>query len=292
MSNKKGVVVDGNSLIYRCYYGSLNQLDYYKKHGIEPANAIKLFLNIIFRILENKNYDYALVAFDHAKKNIRHEDFEDYKAGRQKMPEDLVIQLPKIVEYVSAFGIKAMSLEGFEADDLIGSFANVMNKNDVDVEIYSSDKDMLQLVNDATLVNLFKVGVTDIQTINNTNFEENYFGLKPSQVVDFKGISGDSSDNLKGIPGIGPKTAAELLKKYDTLENIFANVESLPLKQQEKFKENIEHALLCKKLATINKTIFDNKEVNEFLKNPTDMKTLEEIIKKHNFSGFDKYLKN
>jgi DNA polymerase-1 len=284
----RALVIDGNSLVYRCFYASINQLEYYKQTGKAPVNALKLFLLIVTKIMHQTNYNYVLVAFDHAKKTNRHSEFSEYKSGRKPMPPDLVTQLPLIQEALTSLNIKFLSEAGFEADDIIGSFAKLMNDNKIEVDIYSTDKDMLQLVNQYTSVHMFKVGISETTTVNFDNFGFHFHGLIPSQVCDFKGISGDSSDNLSGVKGIGPKTASALLKRYDSLDNIYKNLSSLSPAHQEKFTAAKTHALLCKKLSTIDTSMYENHECDMFTNN-SDFRYLKVIAGKYNFQGFDKY---
>jgi DNA polymerase-1 len=272
--DKKAIVIDGNSLIYRSYYATLNQLAYYEKHNLPPHNALKLTMLIILKLLTQEQYDYALVAFDHGKKTLRHDTYAEYKAGRKPMPEHLVYQLPLIKQAIEIIGIKQISLEGIEADDIIGWFSGVMNKNNIQVEIFSSDKDLLQLVNERTNVNLFKTGISDIHKVTITNFGEMFHGLSPNQVTDFKGISGDSSDNLSGVSGIGPKTASELIKKFGSLENIYNNLDQLSESQKIKFINNKDNAIMCKQLSTIQSDININLTIDNFIKKPIDKNIL------------------
>jgi DNA polymerase-1 len=286
---KCALVVDGNSLIYRLFYASFAQLEYYKKNNLQPLNAVKLILLVTLKLLKNKNYDYVLYAFDHGKKTLRHDEFAEYKSGRKPMPEDLVSQLGLIKDAINVLNIKQMSLEGIEADDIIGSATKLFNEQDVLVDIYSSDKDMLQLVNDKTTVNLFKTGISDILTVTPNNFAEVFFDLLPHQVCDFKGISGDSSDNLTGVKGIGPKTASELIKQYGCLESIYENIDKLSEGQKQKFNNCKENAIMCKKLSTIDKNVL-NCSIDEFKYTPAHMQDVRNFIYQFKFSGFDKYL--
>ena len=141
--SKKAIVIDGNSLIYRSFYATFKQLEYYKQHNFTPANAIKLVGFIVYKLLEEQEYDYALFALDHGKKTFRNDEFDDYKAGRKPMPEDLVCQLPEISNFVKSLGMKVMSIPGIEADDIIGSYSKIMNANGIEVTIFTSDRDML-----------------------------------------------------------------------------------------------------------------------------------------------------
>jgi DNA polymerase-1 len=287
---KKAIIIDGNSLIYRLFYASYNQLEYYKLHNLKPGNAVKLFLITLFKLLGENKYSYGLIAFDAHKKNMRHDEYEEYKANRKPMPVELVEQLPVIKKCCEYFGINQMCMDGFEADDLIGSFVKNMNNNDIFVDVFTSDKDMLQLVNNKTEVKLLKTGISEILSVNVENFFQLY-SLKPYQIPDFKGISGDSSDNLKGIKGIGPKTAIELINKYDSLENIYNHLDELSEGSRNKFLEYKDNAILCKKMAIINTTPLDNGFLDSnYLIKPKKNEELKEIIKEYNFSGLDKYL--
>jgi DNA polymerase-1 len=283
-------VIDGNSLIYRAFYATGNQLAFYKQHNLQPVNALKLVLLITLKLLRENNYDYVLMALDHQKKTLRHDTFAEYKAGRKPMPEDLITQLPLIKEAMEIIGVSTLSIPGIEADDIIGSYAKLMNEQQIDVEIYSSDKDLLQLVNRHTVVNLFKTGISDIQKVTIENFSNIFFGLQPSQVIDFKGISGDSSDNLCGVKGIGPKTAANLIQKYGSLEKIFDSINELSESQRNKFNESKASAIMCKKLSTIELSVLPDKDTNKFLKKAMDKQGFQSIINKYNFNGLDKYL--
>lgn len=287
--SKKALVIDGNSLIYRAFYATGNQLAYYKQHNLPPVNALKLVMLIVLKLINQTHYDYVLMALDHEKKTLRHNVFAEYKAGRKPMPEDLYTQLPLIREAINIMGINTLSLPGIEADDIIGSYAKLMNSNEIEVEIYSSDKDLLQLVNERTVVNLFKTGISDIHKITKENFAEAFFGLQPHQVCDFKGISGDSSDNLAGVKGIGPKAAQELITKYGSLENIYNSLHELTVSQQEKFKNAKDVAIMCKQLSTIQLDVLPNYSINTFIKKPVDQKKFNDLVNRYHFKGFEKY---
>jgi DNA polymerase-1 len=268
----------------------LNQLQYYKSHNYPPVNALKLVLLIILKLVTTENYDYALVAFDHQKKTLRHDTYAEYKAGRKPMPEDLVSQLPLIKDAIQLLGIQVMSLEGIEADDIIGSFSKIMNQNQIDVEIFSSDKDMMQLINEHTTLNMFKTGISDINRVTLTNFDQNFFGLTPQQVADFKGISGDSSDNLCGVKGIGPQTASALIKQFGSLEGIYNALDQLTEAQRNKFIACKDHAIMCKQLSIIDTNVIQHMNIQAFVKNPMNREAFIDLINKYHFTGLDKYL--
>jgi DNA polymerase-1 len=164
-----------------------------------------------------------------------------------------------------------------------------MNKLDVEVEIYTSDKDLLQLVNQHTHVNLLKTGISDIQRVDLNNFSESFHGLTPNQVTDFKGISGDSSDNLPGINGVGPKTASDLIKRFGSLEGIFDHLNDLTSSQKIKFEMSKNNAIMCKHLSTIQIDIPISLNSHDFLTKPLDRVALKQWTHKYHFNGFDKY---
>ena len=277
----KAIVIDGNSLVYRTYWATYGMLDYFKKNNLIPTNAVNLFTKSVLNLFNNEQYNYAFVAFDHAKHTFRSNILDQYKANRKPMPNDLKIQLPMIFTMLKAMGIYFCSKEGYEADDLIGSFCQIMNDMKIHVNVFSGDRDMLQLVNDFTKVNLFKVGVSQVVTYNLANFSQLYYGLLPKQVVDYKAIVGDGSDNFPGIKGIGPKVAIKLLTKYGSLDNVYANLNNLSLKQKQLFEHNKNEAYLCYKIATINKTLFNAIDPNCFKKNSFDKEKFISLVNEY-----------
>lgn len=287
---KKALIIDGNSIIYRAFYATHNQLEYYKLHNMQPLNALKLVLLMYLKLVGENKYDYVVFAIDMGKKTFRHDQYEQYKAKRKPMPEDLVSQLPLIKQALTDIGTTIYGIEKIEADDIIGSFATMLNNFGVAVDIYSSDKDLLQLVNNQTTIHLIKSGLKDVVSITPESFPTLFPGLIPEQIPDFKGISGDSSDNIQGIKGVGPKTTFDLLTKYKTLENIYNNLEQLNLSVKTKFIDNKEQALLCKQLCTIKRDVFmTDFNLDSILANPINWKQLKSWVDRYHFSGFDKY---
>lgn len=287
---KKAIVIDGNSLVYRAFYATWQTLDYYKKNNLTPTNALKLTASLILKLLDFKEYDYALVAFDHHKKTFRNEVFAEYKANRKSTPEELLVQLPLIRKMINDLGVKTMSIEGFEADDIVGSFANLANANGIEVEVFTSDRDLLQLVNEKTSVNLFKTGVSEILSYTHDNFCTLCGGLKPKQIIDYKAIVGDGSDNFPGVKGIGPKAATTLLLKYSSFSEIYGHIEELSVIQKQKFVSGKEIANICYEIATIKTNLFDTQNVENFIKKPMDKNNFNKMVKEFHFKGFEKYL--
>lgn len=187
-------------------------------------------------------------------------------------------------------GIYCFSMEGFEADDLVGSYCKVMNKQNISVDVFTSDKDLLQLVNDLTTLHMFKVGISTTQIYTSQNFSELFFGLQPKQIVDYKAIIGDGSDNFCGVKGIGPKTASNLLKKYQTIDNIYLHLDKIATSQKQKFIECKQQAKLCYQLAKIKDNLFDNQTIEVFIKKPLNIDRYKQIGQQLKINNFEKYI--
>lgn len=278
---KKALAIDGNSLFYRMYYATQNQVEIALKNNWTPNNGIKLMLSSINKIISNNQYDYIFIAFDHGTKTFRHELGIEYKAKRQKTPDELIKQMKDTIKILDALGYCVMSKEGVEADDLIGSFSNIMATNGIQCDIYSSDKDLLQLVNKNVSVKLLKAGLTHVDEFNDDNFQSKFFNLTPRQIIDYKAIVGDKSDNLPGINGIGEKTGIDLLNKYQSLENIYDHLNELSIKNQEKFISQKDIAYTCKKMATILLDELDSCQLEAFTIKNKKNEIIKEIVIKY-----------
>ena len=247
MTKEKLLLLDGNSLAYRAFF-ALPLLT--NDAGIH-TNATYGFTMMLQKIVEEEQPTKMLVAFDAGKTTFRHESFEDYKGGRQKTPPELSEQFPYIRKLIDAYKIKRYELEMYEADDIIGTLAKNAS-NEMDVIIVSGDKDLTQLASEHVTVYVTRKGITDIEKYTPAHIEEKY-GLTPEQIVDMKGLMGDSSDNIPGVPGIGEKTAIKLLKEHGTVEKLYEAIDSLKAsKMKEKLVENEQLAHLSKQLATIH----------------------------------------
>ena len=287
---KKAFAIDGNCFMYRCFYGTLNQLAYYEKNNLQPLNAFNLFIQQVLKMIYTGEYEYGVIAFDLSKHTFRTDKYEKYKAGRNPMPDPMRSQLPLIKDAVDHLGVFRGEKENYEADDVIGSFARIMNLNDIHVDIYTSDRDMLQLVTPLTTVRMLKNGGI-LDDFTTENFAQKFMGLMPEQIADYKGIAGDSSDNLPGVVGIGPKTAATLLRECKHLENIYDNLDKLSsAKQREKFANYKQQAQDCKELATIFCNLFEQTDANKFILKPIDKEYMIETAKKHNLNTLLKLL--
>ena len=243
----KIILLDGNSLSYRAYY-AMPALK--NKKGLY-TNSVYGFTLMLEKILEDTKPKYALVAFDKGKETFRHKSYEAYKGTRDKTPTELVEQFGYVRELLDSFGIKYEEHLDYEADDIIGSYAKIAEKAGLEVIIVSGDKDLTQLASDNITVYYTKRGVTEIDYYTPEFINEKY-GLTPQQIIDMKGLMGDKSDNIPGIPGVGEKTAIKLLAEYETVENVLENIDNISGKKlKERLTEGKEDAILSKKLATI-----------------------------------------
>ena len=245
----KLLLIDGNSIINRAFYGIPDMTTNDGRH----TNAIYGFLNIILKVIEEEQATHICVAFDLKKKTFRHEMYEAYKGTRKGMPEELHEQMPRIKEILQAMHIRIVEQEGFEADDLIGTLSKKGEREGFAVTILSGDRDLLQLATDTVLVRIPKTkhGKTEVEDYYAKNVVETY-GVTPLIFIDMKGLMGDTSDNIPGVPGIGEKTAAKLLAEYGDLDGVYAAVDSMKAsKMKQNLIENKDLAYLSKTLATI-----------------------------------------
>lgn len=248
----KMIIIDGNSLLFRAYYATAypGATIMRTKEGV-PTNAIFAFSNMMVKIIaELKGNEHIFVAFDTGKKTFRHEALDSYKAQRKPAPEDLVVQFPLARELLTSLGIFTYEMDGYEGDDLAGTMATKAAQAGYEVIIYTSDRDFLQLANDKVSIHILKKGLSDVAIMTPDDIMTEY-GFSPVQMVDYKGLCGDSSDNLPGIPGIGDKTAVKLIQTYGTLENILAHIDELKGKMAENLTTFKEVGLKSKELAKI-----------------------------------------
>jgi len=254
----KVLIIDSSSLIYRAYYA----LPPLKTKNGELVNAVHGFFSLFIKAVNDFNPDYVVTAFDLPEKTFRHKMFEDYKATRTKMPEELVAQIPAIKEGVEKFNVPVLEKKGFEADDVIGTVSCFFDEKDFCSVIVSGDMDVLQLVNKRTTAYLFKRGIKDAGVYDEDKVQEVYDGLKAEQLTDYKALRGDASDNIPGVVGVGEKTAIELIKKFGSVENIYNEIKKETLKAKqikkgvlEKLKQYEKEAFLSKELVTIKKDV-------------------------------------
>ena len=277
----KIILLDGNSLSYRAFY-AMPALK--NKKGLY-TNSVYGFTLMLERILEDTKPKYALVAFDKGKETFRHKSYEAYKGTRDKTPTELVEQFGYVRELIESYGIKYEEHLDYEADDIIGSYAKIAEKAGLEVIIVSGDKDLTQLASDNITVYYTKRGVTEIDYYT-PEFINKKYGLTPQQIVDMKGLMGDKSDNIPGIPGVGEKTAIKLLTEYETVENVLENIDNISGKKlKERLTEGKEDAILSKKLATIFTDVpVDNKIEDLTFKENREKK--KELFEKLEFVSF------
>lgn len=250
---KKVIAIDGNSLLFKAYYATSFTNMMQTSNGVY-TNALYSFINMLNKVVNEMEFDYILVAFDASKTTFRNEEFEGYKATRSKAPEELVMQFPLVREYLDIAGIPNYEVNGYEADDIIGTLSHNASIADYQVEIISSDKDLLQLINKNTDVLLAVKGISNLNKISVDNLNT-IWDVTPNQVIDLKGLMGDPSDNIPGVKGIGEKTALKLLAEYKSIEGIYKNIDEIKGKVKEKLENDKEMAFQSKKLATIIKDI-------------------------------------
>lgn len=246
--NQTMILIDGNSLVNRAYYAI--QRPMITRDGLY-THAVYGFLNILNRLIREHDPQYLIVAFDRKAPTFRHQEFTDYKAGRKKMPPELAMQLPLLKEALSAMQISMLEIDGFEADDIIGTVAKNAEQEGLDTLIITGDKDELQLASDHTRVLITKKGISEFELYDRAAMEEKY-GLTPDQFVDLKGLMGDSSDNIPGIPGIGEKTALKLLQEFGSVAELIRRSDEISSdKLKEKVQEYAQQALMSRRLAEI-----------------------------------------
>ena len=248
----KIILVDGNNLLFRSYYATAYQGVIMKNSKGFPTNALYGFINMMHKIVEDEAPSYIMVAFDKGK-TFRHDKYEEYKAGRSEMPDELKMQFPKAKEVLDALGIKHFEIDNYEADDIIGTLAlEVEKRDDFIATIVSSDKDLLQLVSDKVVMKQLKQSGHVMMT--KEEFIKTYQVL-PIRMIDLKALMGDPSDHIPGVRGIGEKTAIRLLSKYENLDNLYEHIDEVSGKTKEKLVNDKEHAYMSYDLATIYREV-------------------------------------
>ena len=288
---KKLLLIDGNSIMNRAFYGIMGSKMLTTKDG-KYTNAVYGFLAIMFKILEDIDPDYMAVSFDLRAKTKRHELYSEYKANRHGMPNELAEQMPLIKEILNAMNIDIVEKEGFEGDDIIGTLAKYGEKNNLQVVILSGDRDTFQLASNKITIRIprTKAGKTETEDYDRKKIIEEY-GIEPKSLIEVKGLQGDSSDNIPGVPGVGPKTAISLIKKYKTIQGLYDaidnNQDDLKGKQKENIINNRKQAFLSRKLGEIN-TKVPLEETLENLK--VEQWNNEEVYKIFKELNFKRYI--
>ena len=285
---KNFLVIDGNSIMNRAFYGVMNSKMLSTKEGIY-TNAIYGFLNIYWMILEKVNFDYVAVSFDLNKPTFRHKMYDGYKANRKAMPEELKMQMPLIKDVLNAMNIPIFEMEGYEADDILGTVSKINEKNNIFTYILTGDRDSFQLISSLTSVIIpsNKFSKTEYNIYTPELLKQNY-SIDPYQVIEVKALMGDSSDNIPGVKGIGEKTAYLLINKYANIDAIYNNIENIEVTQKikEKLLNDKEMAYKSKTLATINREVPIDLDYEKCKLTDSDRPKLYELFKKLEFHKF------
>ena len=275
--SKKFVILDGSSLIFRAFYAMPPLTD---SRG-EPTGAMVGFDNMLAKLLAEVQPDLLAIAFDRSRHTFRTERYADYKGNRKETPAELKAQIPLLKDFAKAYGIAFLEKDNYEADDIIGTLATQAAAAGFEAIVVTGDRDALQLVRPGLKVMLTKKGISDIKLYDEAAFQEEY-GFEPIKLIDLKGLMGDTSDNIPGVPGVGPKTASKLLIEYGSLEEVLANAGNVSGKKlQEKLLENKEQALLSKELATIELAVPGlNFKEEDYLIEP-DCQQMQDFCQQH-----------
>ena len=277
--DKRLIIIDGNSIINRAFYALPDMTN---SEGLH-TNAVYGFTRMLFKIIDDYKPTHISVAFDKKAPTFRHKEYADYKAGRKKMPDELGQQLQPLKELLDTFNIHRMEMAGYEADDLIGTVAKMGEDNDFEVYIVTGDKDAIQLASNKTTTLITKKGVGEVEEYNYDSVVERY-EMTPTQFIDLKGLMGDKSDNIPGVPGIGEKTGIKLIKEFSSIENIIENIDQLKGSVKKKIEENKEQAIFSKKLATIIRDVPIEISLDELSYGDYDKKAVIEEFKKFGFT--------
>ena len=290
---KKIILVDGNNLLFRSFFATAYQGTIMRNSKGFPTNALYGFINMMNRIIKEENPSYIMVAFDKGK-TFRHDKYDDYKAGRAAMPDELKLQFPKAKEVLQAMGIKYYEIDNYEADDIIGTLAKKVDEEDEFIAtIVSSDKDLLQLISDEVVVKLLKSN--DHIMMTKDEFKNTY-GIDPIKMIDLKALMGDSSDNIPGVKGIGEKTAIKLLTQYKSLDGLYEHIDEIKGKTKEKLEQDKDNAYMSYDLATIYREVPLDFDLEDCIYNgynevrfKEELEELEfySLLKKIDFSGVE-----
>ncbi|WP_206857236.1 DNA polymerase I [Candidatus Enterococcus mangumiae] len=287
MTKNKLLLVDGNSVAFRAFFALHNSLERFKNRNGLHTNAIYAFHNMFENVMQKEQPTHVLVAFDAGKTTFRTEMYAEYKGGRSKTPGEFKEQMPYIRELLTGLGVKYYELPNYEADDIIGTLAEKVDKEKFDVVVLSGDRDLTQLASKEIKVDITVKGVSDIESYTPEHVAEKYNGLTPNQIIDMKGLAGDASDNIPGVTKIGEKTAIKLLNQYGSVEGIYEHIDEM---KQSKMKENLindkEQAFLSKKLATIDTDAPVEVDIDSLAYQGKDLEKLVPFFKEMDFKQF------
>lgn len=282
MMKKTLMLIDGSSLIFRAFF-ALPKLT--NNDGV-MTNGVYGFLTMYKNAFDRYKPDYILVAFDRASKTFRHKEFKDYKATRNKMPSELSYQFGILKDILDSLNVKYTDLDGFEADDIVGTYAKMAQEAGYDSVLITGDRDYLQLVDEKIVVNLTKKGMSETKEYTLATIKEE-FGLTPKQLIDVKGLEGDKSDNIPGVEGIGPKKAIEFIQKYGSIEGLYEHIDEISGKKtKERLIDSEPIAYMSKKIGTIVTSAPLEYELEELKVAEPDLPSLREKYSKYNFNKF------
>ena len=287
---EKLVVIDGNSILNRAFYGIMSSKMLQTADGTY-TNAVYGILAILFKLMEDVNPEYLVVAFDVKHPTKRHELYKDYKGTRKGMPDELASQMPIIKNVLQAMNIKVIELPGYEADDILGTLAKSSEKKGVEVTLLTGDRDSFQLASDNITIRIprTKAGKTEIENFDRNKILEVY-GIEPKQLIEVKGLMGDASDNIPGVPGVGEKTALNLIKQFESIDNIYQKLENGEDVAKGKLKENLinnkDLAILSRELGRIDTDAPIDRELLDFKVQEWDRKRVLEIFKELRFNRY------
>lgn len=288
MPDKRLMVIDGNSLLNRAFYA----LPPLKNAEGLYTNGVYGFLTMYYKVVEDYKPDYLCVVFDKKTPTFRHKEYKNYKAGRPKTPDELNMQFPILKDILDKLNVYRMELEGFEADDLAGTLAKLGEKKNLNVILVTGDRDYLQLASDKICVLITKKGISEIEKYGKDEVLDRY-GLTPEQFIDLKGLMGDKSDNIPGVPGIGEKTGIKLLLKYGSVDNLYNNIDSISGKKlKERLIENKAQAMMSKELARIITNVPINVNINDLKVKEPNIKEVLKIFNKLEFKSLLEKLPN
>ena len=273
------IIIDGNSIVNRAFYALP---DLTNKKGLH-TNAIFGFTNMLFKLIDTYKPTHISVAFDKKAPTFRHLEYKEYKAGRKKMPDELKQQLEPLKNLLDAFNINRLEIEGYEADDIIGTVSLKAEQDGYKVYIVTGDKDAIQLASKTTTTLITKKGVGEVEEYDFNEVEKKY-GMTPTQFIDLKGLMGDKSDNIPGVPGIGEVTGIKLIKEFGSIENIIENIDSVKGSPRKKIEENKELAIMSKRLATIIRDVPVDFDLEKLEFGNYDKSKLIEVFNELNFN--------
>ena len=281
MEKGKFIIIDGNSLMHRAFYALPNLTNSKGFH----TSVIYGFVNMINKILEEYKPQYIGIAFDRKAPTFRHLEYAEYKAGRLKMAEEMAEQIPVLKEVLAAMNVKQAEIDGFEADDIIGTVAEKCDEKGIPTLIVTGDKDAFQLISNNVHTLMTKKGISEIEEYDIAKLKDTY-GIAPAQITDLKGLMGDASDNIPGVPGVGEKTALELIHQFGTVENVLQNVSEIKEnKVRENVSNNMEQAIFSKRLATIVRDVPIDFNLDDYALKDADKEKLYSLFSELEFKA-------